>query len=298
MEEKATAPVQAASIENKLPSFKSLYKDAWVLLKTTFTSLIKLFFISLAALFGIVAVVGLFVFLGIMLTPVLGDFSWILIIGALALMVFYIVSIIVISAVSQITYIKIFTSSTKLPIIKTMKESVPLVMPFFVAQLLVQLLVMGGVGLLIIPGIIIAILFSFVSFVVVTENLQGRAALRRSYQLVRPHFWKIVLVSLSLQIPVQIINQIFSSVSQDYPAVFLLSVPFSIGAGLFIQALNIVLYKNAKAVTPTDKPVRMRWILIVAIIGWIVLLGLLIAGFFAAIADPELLNNIAPIPEQ
>lgn len=234
MEEKATAPVQAASIENKLPSFKSLYKDAWVLLKTTFTSLIKLFFISLAALFGIVAVVGLFVFLGIMLTPVLGDFSWILIIGALALMVFYIVSIIVISAVSQITYIKIFTSSTKLPIIKTMKESVPLVMPFFVAQLLVQLLVMGGVGLLIIPGIIIAILFSFVSFVVVTENLQGRAALRRSYQLVRPHFWKIVLVSLSLQIPVQIINQIFSSVSQDYPAVFLLSVPFSIGAGLFI----------------------------------------------------------------
>lgn len=59
-----------------------------------------------------------------------------------------------------------------------------------------------------------------------------------------------------------------------------------------------MLYKNAKAVTPTDKPVRMRWILIVAIIGWIVLLGLLIAGFFAAIADPELLNNIAPIPEQ
>lgn len=58
--------------------------------------------------------------------------------------------------------------------------------------LLAGLAVVGGLLLLIIPGIIFSYWFAFTTQIVVIENLSGTAALSRSKQLVNGRFWKIV----------------------------------------------------------------------------------------------------------
>jgi hypothetical protein len=54
------------------------------------------------------------------------------------------------------------------------------------------LAVLGGFLLLIVPGFIFAIRFTFGSTVVVVEGAKGRAAMRRSWALAKGQFWKIV----------------------------------------------------------------------------------------------------------
>lgn len=291
------APSQPESSTKKLPPFIALLREAWMLLKQSFVSIIKLLFVMICAFLAVAIVIGAFVFFGMMFAPALGDFAGLLILGGLGMIIFYVVSLVVLTTVFQITMIRIFTSPTRLPIIKTLKESLPLVTPFFFTLLLAQFLMFGGFWLLIFPGIVIAFLFSFVNFVVVTENLKGRAALMRSYQLVRPYIWKIVLVSMAVQIPVNILTQIFAWFVEDYPVIYILYFPFVLITGYYIQALSIVLYKNAKAITPVDIPVRMKWILVVASIGWVVFLGLIFTVGVAAVADPSILDMLIP-PEK
>lgn len=62
----------------------------------------------------------------------------------------------------------------------------------FFANMLSGLVVVLGLVLLIIPGIIFAVWFSFVSFVLVTENLGAMESLKRSKSLVSGYFWAVV----------------------------------------------------------------------------------------------------------
>jgi len=61
------------------------------------------------------------------------------------------------------------------------------------------LAITGGIILFIIPGILFAVWFSQVNFVVVQEQLSGPAALRRSRQLVRGRFWDVTGVLAMVQ---------------------------------------------------------------------------------------------------
>lgn len=281
----------------KLPPFMALLKEALETLKHSLVSLIKLWLVTIGGILAVVAVVGIFVFLGTILAPAMGAFAILLIPGAFALIVFYVVSFIVLISTSQIAVIKILTSQTKLPIIKTMKESLPLVIPLAFTSFISQLLIAGGLVLLLIPGLVIAVLFAFVNFVVVTENLKGKDALRRSYQLVRPYFWKILLLTIAIQIPVTLLSQVLVRFLQDYPALYLLYLPFVLISGYYIQALNSTLYKNAKAITSTTTPIKMKWILIVAILGWIAFAVIIISVTATGIANPESLESlITPTP--
>jgi hypothetical protein len=73
------------------------------------------------------------------------------------------------------------------------------------ADLLVFVLVLLGVIALVIPGLIMFCLFALVGPVIEIENRPVRAALRRSAQLVRPHFWWVALFSVvPLALPVEI----------------------------------------------------------------------------------------------
>src|SRR3989344_1916391 len=62
----------------------------------------------------------------------------------------------------------------------------------FATSALEILAILGGLILLIIPGLIFSIWFTFTISVVVAENLSGTAALKRSKQLVKGRFWKTV----------------------------------------------------------------------------------------------------------
>ena len=65
------------------------------------------------------------------------------------------------------------------------------ILPMLGTGLLAGLIIMGGLILLIVPGIIFSIWFSFVQYLVIEENISGTKALRRSRELVKGRFWQV-----------------------------------------------------------------------------------------------------------
>ncbi len=79
---------------------------------------------------------------------------------------------------------------------------------FFWVSLLVSLAVFGGFILLIIPGIIFSVWFTFSVFVFICEGLKGSSALKRSKQLVQGHWWPVFGRIIVLSIIVLLISWI------------------------------------------------------------------------------------------
>lgn len=66
-----------------------------------------------------------------------------------------------------------------------------LIWPALISSVLVGLTVFGGILLLIIPGIIFAIWFCFVPYIVAIEEKHGIEAMHLSHQLVRGRWWAV-----------------------------------------------------------------------------------------------------------
>ncbi len=75
---------------------------------------------------------------------------------------------------------------------ETFTSSSTLIWPMILTSFLVTLSVFGGTLLLIVPGIIFAIWYSFTSYVVIFEGQQGLNAMRASKALVVGRWWPIV----------------------------------------------------------------------------------------------------------
>jgi hypothetical protein len=91
------------------------------------------------------------------------------------------------------------------------KNGLSLAIPVTVAGLLAGLLTLGGFILLIIPGIYLAISYSFVIYIVGHEGIKGMDALRASTYYVKGHWWGILGRSLLFGIAIGIIQMIFSA---------------------------------------------------------------------------------------
>jgi hypothetical protein len=79
-------------------------------------------------------------------------------------------------------------------------------------SLLVGLAVAGGFILLVIPGIIFFIFFSVSVPVLIVENRRGRAAMSRSWNLVKGHFWHAFGVFVVAAIIVGIISGVIGAI--------------------------------------------------------------------------------------
>ncbi len=92
-------------------------------------------------------------------------------------------------------------------------EAKPLIMPIWWASILVGLVVIVGFILLIVPGIIFAVWFSFTTMIVVLEGLRGKAALQKSKSYVQGRWWpvlgRIVLLGLAAGIASSVASWIF-----------------------------------------------------------------------------------------
>jgi len=82
--------------------------------------------------------------------------------------------------------------------------------PLFVTALLMGLAVLGGVILLIIPGIILAIWFTFFRQVTVLENIGYAKALSRSKALVKGNWWRTLGITLLVSLLVGILSNLVS----------------------------------------------------------------------------------------
>ena len=168
-------------------------------------------------------------------------------------------------------------------------------MSYFLTVLLSGLLVFGGLGLLIIPGILIAFFFAFVAFEIVVESQSGWNALKRSYFMVKNNFWEILGRLLFLEAIALIIAFLFSSLARNGINLFGIQLLFSFFASWYAKSYVFLLYKEVRAQTAFPSTISLRWIPVVSVIGWVViiLLGIALAnGLMHLPAQPLHLHRI------
>jgi hypothetical protein len=121
----------------------------------------------------------------------------------------------------------------------------PLIGAFFVTSALSGLAVMGGILLLIIPGIIFAIWFSQASYIVVSEHLQGSVALKRSKAYVVGRMGAVFWRGLFLMIIVWVVLGILALIVGKSAADIINPIAQVLVAPL-ISIYGFLLYENLR----------------------------------------------------
>lgn len=178
-----------------------------------------------------------------------------------------------------------------------MIKSRKLLVPYFLISLFAGLLVLGGWALLILPGIVISLLFIFVSFVFVLENKGGVAALKRSYQLVRENFWIVFLRVVIIQVVLFTGSYILEYFALESDVFSFVSFIFSLLGGWFAQVYMYLLYKQIQERVSIRTAKNITWIYIVSALGWLLFLSVLIAAVNGAMNTPSIEKTINILEE-
>ena len=115
-------------------------------------------------------------------------------------------------------------------------------------SLLVGLVVLGGLILLIIPGLIFGVLLSVSVPVLIVENRRGREALSRSWNLVKGHFWHALGVLFVAAIIVGFISGILGAIGGSAWIVrWIFSAIAQILTAPFTALVSVLLYLDLRA---------------------------------------------------
>jgi hypothetical protein len=115
-------------------------------------------------------------------------------------------------------------------------------------SLLVGLAVAAGLILLVIPGLIFLIFLSVSVPVLIVENRRGRAALSRSWNLVKGHFWHAVGVIIVAGIITGIVGGIIGSIGGDVWVVrWIFSSIGTIITAPFTALVSVLLYLDLRS---------------------------------------------------
>lgn len=283
--------------QTKLPPISVLFTDAWILFKERFLSILFLTLINIgiAILFVIsLAVVFLILGFGTIFTSPNKDISALfanpaILIGAVVISVIAVVLMILISLVFQIAQFRIFLENDPKPkLIELIKSSYPLLGKYFFVSLLAGLLILGGYGLFIIPGILIGILLTFSFYELLVNNQQGANALRRSFALVSTNFWPIV-GRIALLILISILLSFLAP--KESGAAMLMGIINTVFSW-YSLAYSITLYKQVANGNKQLPGKSLRPLVIIASIGGIIgtALMVMISGY-AYSNLPNLLNR-------
>lgn len=132
--------------------------------------------------------------------------------------------------------------------------------------------------LLIIPGILITFFFAFISYEVVIDGKSGTTALQRSYFMVKNFFWDILGRFLLLEVGIIIVSSVLSNLGKQEPILWILQALFNFFVSWYARAYAYLLYKQVRDRTTFPAQISIRWIWIVAAIGWVVLILIVVAA--------------------
>jgi hypothetical protein len=304
---KTVAPkVETAMQEPKgLLGIQDHFKVSWELFKKTFLSYLKLVGIGIG-LFFVIGIVGLIIALPLLLSsggsapslfsnPSPGQIA-----GIVLVILWAIVSALAILAYLlflPLANVLILDSKDKVSLETLFKKTKRLLVPYLLVSIVVGLLVAGGWILFVLPGLVISLLFIFVAYIFVLEDKHGIAALKRSYQLVKEHFWAVVLRVLIVQGIIFLGSVVFDNLAEQSDFFSLVSFVFSIVAGWFAQAYMYLLYKQVRAQVPSASASSIKWVVIVSVIGWVLLLGFIAAATSGLIQMPDLQQSVETMNE-
>ncbi|MBU1348839.1 hypothetical protein KJ781_02105 [Patescibacteria group bacterium] len=161
-----------------LPGAWTLVVEAWKLFTSTWNASVKT---SIYFLY-----VGLAVFAAALLTKLHGAFAFLEgIVGLVAG-----VAVVWISIQLYQTMLNLEGGKRPLAPAEASKKAWTIFLPFFLVSILVGLATLGGIILFILPGIYLAIAFSFSQMILVDKGTRGTQALAASRALVRGRWWE------------------------------------------------------------------------------------------------------------
>lgn len=123
------------------------------------------------------------------------------------------------------------------------------------ADVVLALGTLAGLAVFVIPGVILFTLWSLVGPVITIEDRAVGSALRRSWQLVRPHFWLVlILVTIPLQVEQAVLHAIHYAEIFEHPLVpaFLLNGLLGMVIGSVVGLIEVVLAYELIARTEND----------------------------------------------
>ncbi|PLX22143.1 hypothetical protein C0584_00105 [Candidatus Parcubacteria bacterium] len=184
-----------------LKDFQVLLKEAWDIYYPKFLKIIGL---QLLPLIPLALFSSLVLFLGISMFSNLfskSDFAQDLIYFGLLVFILFLVLIYFMSVFITAIYIILQDSEGKVTLSQAIRKSFKHALPFFWVYFLSGLAMFFGLILFIIPGILIAVLFSFSKWAYVLEGFRGTKALKRSKELIDGYFGDVLGRYLVIAIP-------------------------------------------------------------------------------------------------
>lgn len=127
----------------------------------------------------------------------------------------------------------------------------PYIWPIFLTGLIGGILTLIGFILVIIPGIIVAVWFSFAIYIVVAENKRGMEALKASKAYVEGYWWSVFGRAIVVGILVAIVAGVIGSISNailGYKIGMLVQNVISLGLAPFAVLYSVNIYKNLKSI--------------------------------------------------
>lgn len=249
IDQPSTLP-SSTQVISSLPDVSAIFGQTWNIYKQRFGTFLGIIVIPMFIMMIITAIFfvaggsfGIVFLFSKITTGSIGLF--------VLLAILFLIIIFVIQAWGQTALLyAIKDSSERIGIIESYRRGWHKILSYFWVYLLVGLIVFGGFLLLIIPGIIFAVWFSFAVFILIAENLKGVKALSKSKEYVKGHWWSVFWYLFSIEAIISIIYLIF------IPLFSFLKIPFISMASEFIAILFLtpfgmtylfIIYNNLKA---------------------------------------------------
>ena len=238
------APAQVTA--SKLPSIGELFSQSWTLYKSSWKLLVWLILLPILVTIAVVVIIGIIIatILAVSNGQITPDRIPLLIPPALVAVII----LVIINSMGQIALIKAISMGGQARVKELVSMSWALMGRYILLSLLSGLVMLLGLILLIIPGIIFMVWYMFSTYILVTENVGGVAALKKSKSYVKGKFWGVLGRVGILTLVVLVISWLASlSDNQAITIIFQLLSTFIIAPLASIYTFK--LYQGAKAST-------------------------------------------------
>jgi len=222
------------------------------------------------------------------------------------LVLVYVVIATVMSLVGQAAILLAFANAEEKPAVGTLiKKGFSVIVPMFLVGLLVSFLALGGTWLFFLPGIIISLMLSFSLYAVVIDGKGPVQAMKYSVQLISGDFGfffvRLLVITGLYLLLFMVLPAILGEISETLAGVYsLLSMFVAFGWSWFTMSYMLELYNKIKDNSTNNKPGSLTWMVIVAILGWLLFaVGFkLLVGFAQSEVAKELANDLPSYIEE
>jgi hypothetical protein len=114
-------------------------------------------------------------------------------------------------------------------------------------SLLAALVIIGGLILLIVPGLIFIVMLSVVIPSFVFENRRGSAALGRSWELVKGHFWHVAGAILLAGLITGVVSSLLTAPTKNWFVYWILASIARVLTIPFSALVSVILYLDLRA---------------------------------------------------